>query len=133
MFMGSMVKEVLIPDWVKEIPRGFLVGCYELDHVILPPKVECLTEQVINVNDPHSRFRYIISLAVVPPPVNENMFGYRDANQKIKTIFVPDESVSSYKSADVWNWKGWNIYPISEFQAMYPHETAKDLQYYHII
>jgi hypothetical protein len=133
MFMYSMVKEVLIPNWVKEIPRGFLVGCYELDHVILPPKIEYLTEQVINVNNPHNRFRYLISLAAVPPPANENMFGYRDANQKIRTIFVPDESVSLYKSADVWNWEGWNIYPISEFQSVYPHETAKDLQYYHII
>ncbi len=129
-FRGSCIKSLTIPNIATTLPRGFLADCFYLDHLVLPPSIETLTESVLFVS---KNFRYLIALPITPPKCNANVFGYRDANQNLRTIFVPDASVNAYKADSIWGWTGWHIYPLSEFQTRFPDESGEDLKYYSVI
>ena len=126
-FSGSSIQSLTLPEWCTNLSRHFLTNCYRLDHLILPPNITWIPESVLYVG---TAFRYLVALPMVPPGCHGNAFGYRDANQKLKRIYVPDGSLEAYKASSFWGWGGWKLYPLSSFRTDFSNENDEDIRYY---
>lgn len=60
--------------------------------------------------DANQRNFIVICRAVTPPSLGSNSY-----LTKLTTVYVPDESVSAYKSASVWSGIAAKIKPLSEY------------------
>ena len=62
---------------------------------------------------------YVISYAITPPTLNgSNVFAYTNT---IFKIYVPDDSVSAYKSTNGWSTYASRIYPLSQWSTDFPN------------
>ena len=65
-------------------------------------------------------------LSTTPPTVNyrgnsDVFLGGTATNQNLK-IYVPDESVSLYKTENGWRDRASNIFPMSQFATDFPND-----------
>ena len=88
-------KNTIIPNSVTKIGYGAFVGCSGLTSVTIPNSVtEICGGAFVGCTD----LKKVYSLNPVPPVINENTFSSYDAD-----LFVPQGSLSAYKSAKGWS------------------------------
>ena len=103
---SSLTDAPTIPDSVIEV-RSLFSGC---SNIVNAPTIS------ERVTDMSWTFRYCTKLDGIfiirpsTPPTYLNTF----QNVNVRTIYVPDGSVSTYKSASGWSAHSSIIYPISE-------------------
>ena len=129
----SGLTSIEIPNSVISIGGGAFYGCSSLTSVTIP-------NSVISIGN--YAFAYCIGLtsvtnyATTPQAINANVFN--NVNKSIP-LYVPAESVETYKAADVWKEFG-NILPIEGTSCFKPirldweqgniHRAGENLWYY---
>lgn len=88
--------------------QGFLQGCKQITRLELPSTLSKVEKNGLKMEHNADGPTYIlICKADVPPTINtEGNFLSQNNKAKLTAIYVPDDSVDSYKSANGWkNWK----------------------------
>ena len=134
----SSMSSVTIPDGVTSIGKSAFYGCSGLTPVTLPNSVTSIDEQsfagctgftsfVIHENVTSikggglcsflsgCKLEYVISLPPTPPTLESNQAFYCNVTSRL--IYVPDDSLSNYQSADYWKDLAFDarIVPLSSF------------------
>lgn len=91
---------------------GMFEECTKLDHAVLGNVVSM---KRVFVSCP--KLRWVVIYATAVPSIWDVTF---PSNTK---IYVPDESVDSYKEASVWSSIASRIFPFSQFLTDFPGET----------
>lgn len=107
-FTASGVVHVLDLGSIDTLYNAFRV-CEKLLDVVLPSTLTHLGTQVF---DGSSSLNWVILYAVTPPTL-ENVRAFNNTNNC--PIYIPDESVNTYKSATNWSSLASRIKPLSEF------------------
>jgi hypothetical protein len=98
-----------IPSGVTSIGNSTFYSCHSLTSITIPSGVTSIGDYAFYFC--YSILEYI--LEPTTPPTLSNTNAFTDINSICK-IYVPDASVSAYKSASYWSTYANYIYPISE-------------------
>lgn len=103
-----LLKRVVIPEGCTKLSAAISSGSDSIQHVEFPSTLT----YIYGTTPFHAnRSTFILVCKAVTPPQVDN-FGYMFTNP---TIYVPDESVNAYKSADKWSDLSSYIRPLSEY------------------
>lgn len=109
-FRNCALTSIYIPVNVTSIGTGVFQGVSTLTNVIIPANATSIGS---NAFVACSGLTYIKCLAVTPPTLgNSTALG---ASTYTFPIYVPDSSISAYKSANIWSNMSERIKPLSEF------------------
>ena len=109
-FRNCALESIAIPANVTSFGSGVFQNVSSLTNVIIPANVTSIGS---NAFSGCSGLTYIKCLAVTPPTlVNSTALG---ASTYTFPIYVPDSSISAYKSANIWSNMSERIKPLSEF------------------
>ncbi len=97
-FAPSGSKQYIIPDSVSSIGNSAFQFCETLTSVLIPKGVTSIGEKAFS---DCSSLVIVGCKSTVPPNVNEDTF---EGNAYERKIYVPNESVESYKSALYWDY-----------------------------
>ena len=106
----SKVNTVVLPNSVTTIDYGFCTYANSLTYVELGENVTSIGGAFLYNSGVH---KVLIVKSVIPPVVTEA--NYFLVNSGTTAIFVPDDSVEAYKSADVWSGFAGRIKPLSDY------------------
>ena len=105
------LQEIVIPEGVQVIGGSAFRGCQALKGITLPSTINNIGSRILAYNE---GMEYCIILAVTPPTSSSaESFAQNKANKY--PIYVPDESVTAYQSANNWTSLASRIKPLSEF------------------
>ena len=93
---SSNLTDISIPNSVTTIRAGAFQGCSNLTRVLIPVNVTIIEPYAFSNC---SGLTSITVLSKTPPTGGENMFYYTQQ----APIYVPEESVEAYKSAQYWS------------------------------
>lgn len=131
----TSLSSVTLNEGLEIIGNNAFRGCSSLTSVTIPSTVEAM---YMNVFEGCSSLRYIISLAITPPPIynhDSTSVFHPFINTSNCLIYVPDDSVDAYKKANVWSDVKERIVPLSsfnpslgnKFEATYTDGTTYDV------
>lgn len=104
----SVLKEVIIPDGCVKLDAEISNGSDAIRLIQFPSTLQSIYHgQIFHAN----KASFVLLCYAVEPPSVDN-FGYMFTKP---TIYVPDESVNKYKSADKWSALAAYIHPLSEY------------------
>ena len=104
----KLLQGVTIPDTVTSIGQGAFTQCYALTEVEIPSSVTSIAAQAFMSC---TGLVEVICERSTPPTLVANSFQGCTA---LTSIYVPDASVSAYKSASGWSTYASIIKPISQ-------------------
>ena len=121
-FKGTGIKKVILPNVVN-------VGSYiayqnnDIQYVLIGDK--CATFDQYTYRSHANTLLASIILANTPPTLNNtpSMWGQ---NGGLKPIYVPDDSVDSYKTATYWSTVQSSIRPLSSFVSDFPNSGLEE-------
>ena len=136
-FLCSSLKEIKIPNSVTCIGGSAFYGCSSLVSVTIPNSVRKIEESAFsccdklasvtlgcNIPNLNSRafskckdLANVYSLSLAPPDADQSLF--EDSYIEHATLYVPNEALEQYKTADVW--KDFGI--IKTLEGDYGEET----------
>ncbi|RHO73429.1 hypothetical protein DW083_06165 [Parabacteroides sp. AF48-14] len=94
-------------------------NCYELSKVVIPANVSDLgVETYYGCRS----LKYIKAITITPPTIDTSTF----YNTNNCPIYVPDESVDTYKTATNWSALAARIKPMSDFATDFPDEVLEE-------
>lgn len=109
-FRNCALESIYIPANVTSIGNGAFQGVSSLTDVIIPANVTSIGS---NAFAGCSGLTYFKCLAVTPPTLgNSTALGQATYTY---LIYVPDSSISTYQSANIWSNMSGRIKPLSEF------------------
>lgn len=100
-------RSINIPSTLRRITIGCFYNCDGLGDIILPSSINEINDDAFR---DCSGLYNVILYSVTPPALGTNVF--TNANSNLK-IYVPAQSVDSYKSASGWSDYASKIYPIT--------------------
>lgn len=104
----SVLKEVIIPDGCVKLDAEISNGSDAIRLIQFPSTLQSIYHgHIFHAN----KASFVLLCYAVEPPSVDN-FGYMFTKP---TIYVPDESVNKYKSADKWSALAAYIYPLSKY------------------
>lgn len=110
MFGKCTSLRTVIMDKVQTINAGAFILCNALEVLRLPSSVVKVGDFAISYS---SQLHTIIVEATTPPTITANSINEVGA---LTSIYVPDDSVEAYKSANIWRQKWASIIkPLSEY------------------
>lgn len=107
-FSSSTLKRIVFPEGTTILQSGTFGSC-SLERLILPSTINTIRKRVF-FGPGYGGCEVMILMAVTPPTLGSDHYSPMPA-----TIYVPDESVEAYKTADVWSYLAGNIKPLSEY------------------
>lgn len=110
LFTYAALKKVTIMEGVKTLGLSSIRGCSSLTNFDLPSTITSIASGVFAYSD---NIQYGIIRAVTPPTL-ANVDAFVQNGGKTYPIYVPDESVAAYQSANVWSGIASRIKPLSE-------------------
>lgn len=110
-FTYSSLSEIVIPENVETIGAGLCRYCHKLRKVIIKTNLITAIGGYFLVDCPN--LEKLIIYTVTPPTFNWGSFD--DTPSTVK-IYVPDASVSAYKTTAGWKNRANYIYPISSYE-----------------
>lgn len=117
-FAPYEISKYSIPSGVTEIAPNTFCGCEGLTYVSIPKTVTAIGESAF---DGCSNLSAIFCNSSTPPSGRENMFD--NCNEDL-TIYVPDEVVEIYYSADYWSEYMGAIAPASNLATSIKYSTT---------
>ncbi len=90
----SSLSRISLGNAITTIGYSAFVGCGALDSIIIPESVKELGLGALSCSLLQATFK-----SVIPPKLDTHLFG----DYKLSAIYVPQESVNAYKTADVWS------------------------------
>ena len=103
--------EVILNEGLKTMPSNFqFLNTLGTKPLVLPSTLTTLGSKTFG----NILCSAIISRAVSPPVLGGSIFNLNSSNTSI-LIYVPDESVEAYKSANIWSSYATRIRPLSEY------------------
>lgn len=99
------VTDLIVPDGITRISNNAFRNCTSITSVVLPDSITSIESYGFNTTALHS----LVCKSITPPSVGGNFI-----SNNIVAIYVPSESVESYKQAS-----GWSSYA-SKIQAYTP-------------
>lgn len=128
----STLKEITLPSSIKSIPNNCFDGCSSLTSCILNEGLKTIGRNVFNFAKftkliipstvtaivgrdfaGANSLRTVILLAV-NPPTNSDFNLFTAANSSVR-LYVPDDSLDTYKASAKWNEMASRIYPLSDY------------------
>lgn len=88
---------IQLPSELETIGKRAFMRCNKLVSLTLPAKVTTIGDGALY----NGRLTELISLNPVPPTLIEEDYSYRD-QYDVTAVYVPAESLTSYKSSPVW-------------------------------
>ena len=129
-FRGSSIQEITFPGSVTTVEDSAFNGCASLKTLninegcqtfksqwiwgCIPLELLVFPSTTIDITG-YGLIAYRASYDVICKAVTPPSLGSSSYNQVIKSIFVPDSSVDSYKAASVWSNLSSKIKPLSEY------------------
>lgn len=107
--LGS-ITQLVAPNW----DTGVFYNCTNLKVVVLPATLETLGSQYSPFAGCTS-LEDVVCYATIPPAVACSTIFPKN---KLKGIYVPDESVEAYKTATNWSTYAYRIKPLSEYSPL---------------
>lgn len=101
---------ISIPNSVKTIGNSAFRRCKSLSKVVIGAGVESIGTQAFEKASDQTKMTVTI-YAITPPTIQSNTF----TSAFVSAIYVPNESVEAYKTADIWNTMANRIKPLSEY------------------
>ena len=125
-FYGTKLRSVILPDIVTvsgAYGEGYRTfgSCANLEYVLFGKKVRSIAPYIFS----GSHKNVMIVLATTPPTFGGDSFDYGGS---VQSIYVPDESETTYESATNWSRYASKILPISQLATDNPtlYEEVKD-------
>lgn len=112
-FTYSALEELIVPENVETIGAGLCRYCHKLRKVIIKTNLITATGGYFLVDCPN--LEKLIIYTVTPPTFNWGSFD--DTPSTVK-IYVPDASVSAYKTTAGWKNRANYIYPLSSYEEL---------------
>ena len=106
-FRGCNLTNVYIPEGITSIKNYAFTETYSLRSVSLPNTLKYIGNFVFN----YTGLQTVYCNAIIPPLIEEKTFNAFNSTLK---IYVPNESMESYKNAENWSLYADYIYPISD-------------------
>lgn len=106
---GSL-SSATIPNTVTYIGVNAFSGCRSLTGITIPSSVEEISTNAFNNC---ASLTYAIIEPIVPPITTDMKDPFKETTCP---LYVPDESVDAYKTADGWKRYKDRIFPLSEYQ-----------------
>ena len=97
-FSFSSLTDIVIPNSVAEIGAGAFTACRGLTNVNIPESVTRIGYTAFG----GCSLRSITCFAVTPPDVESIFDIYEDESYNLATLFVPMESLESYRAHEEW-------------------------------
>ena len=122
-FMGSYIPEVFIPEGVVGIGgSSFLNPPTACVRTIIPSTLAtlgymCFYGRVLT--------KYMVCKSKMPPTKDSNSSSDRYYLGDPAAIYVPDESVDTYKEESPWTYLASRIKPFSDFIVDFPDDAAE--------
>ena len=88
------VKSLSLPEGLQIIKRNTFTSCWQIKEITIPASIEYIYQEAFSGCD----FSIITMLAETPPFTYDNTFSQYNA-----ILFVPQESLNTYKSTAAWN------------------------------
>jgi hypothetical protein len=107
-----------IPNKVTGIAGYAFWACSSLTSVTIPNSVTSIVDYVFSRC---TSLKSVISLREIPPSIANQTF--YDVNLDSVCLYVPEESISAYRSADVWKDFG-NIKSLDEYVSVASHDRV---------
>lgn len=90
------LQSVVLPKGLKTVGQQAFYRCQNLESVVIPSGIQSIGQNAFGHCE---NLNTVISESVTPPPIGDNVFSY----SYNATLFVPEESVSSYSIALGWS------------------------------
>jgi len=94
----SSLASVIIPNSVTSIGEGAFYNCSSLTSVIIPNSVTRIRDGAFFYC---SNLKNLVCKALTPPKCDRNVF--YGVNKRECTLYVPEESINTYKTTPQWN------------------------------
>lgn len=107
MFSQSGIRKVILPEGYTAIGGNFCNGAQDCVLIDLPSTITSIGSGIIWL----VKNKVTIVCRALTPPA----FGGYGYEGYAKAIYVPDESVDTYKTATNWSSQSGSIYPLSEY------------------
>ncbi|MCQ2331115.1 MAG: leucine-rich repeat domain-containing protein [Paludibacteraceae bacterium] len=121
-FENMSLEEVIIPDWMTEIPEGLFYNNPKLEIVYLPERVNKIGYRPFGL----CPLEYIISMGQTPPALVDGAFQGHDKDDKV-IVYVPtSDAVSAYKNSD-WGKYFTNIITELEYRIISSADRTAEL------
>ena len=104
----ASLESVTLPTSLTNIPNNMFYGCSKLASIVIPSAVASIGSQAFYSC---SHLSQIICENTTPPTLGTNALQYVPSTCP---IYVPDESVDTYKSTSGWSARASYINGISE-------------------
>lgn len=92
------LKDVIIPNTVQTIGNGAFESCNSLSSVTIGSCVTSIGNAAFSKSSGETQLNSVTILAVIPPTIVTNTFGGSNC-----PIYVPAQSVETYKTASGWS------------------------------
>lgn len=99
------MSSIIIPSSVTSIGSYAFVSCHSISSIIIPSSVTYIGSYAFYICDILSSVTVESS---IPPTIGTGIFG----NTRLEVIYVPAESVDTYKSASGWSYEANKIQAI---------------------
>lgn len=103
-FQNTGLTKVELPEGITTVSEGLFAYNYNLENVVLPSTVTTVGKYAFALDRKITSFTV---KSVTPPVADANTFDVAPVAQmmvdlKNATLYVPEESIEAYKTADVW-------------------------------
>lgn len=100
MFVGTPITSVVLPESITTLPLGFFDNCDEIENVVIPGNVT--DAQQNNLFSNCNKLKSVTFLSQTPPLLTGGQSVFNNNASGFK-IYVPTESLNTYKSASGWS------------------------------
>lgn len=106
-FAGTAITRIRSLGKIKQIEQETFKNCKDLESVILPDTITFIAKYSF---DNCSKLNSVVCMAAIPPEIEIYTFSGN------LNFYVPDQSVTAYKTATNWNAFAGRIKPLSDYR-----------------
>lgn len=106
-FAGTAITRIRSLGKIKQIEQETFKNCKDLESVILPDTITFVAKYSF---DNCSKLNSVVCMAAIPPEIETYTFSGN------MNFYVPDQSVTAYKTATNWNVFAGRIKPLSDYR-----------------
>ena len=103
---------------ISEIGQSAFFGNFKLVKVDIPSTITKIGQMAFNKNNDTYQSQYFVVRAITPPTIDSTTFSFHVNNCP---IYVPDESIDTYKADSVWSNYTTRLKTLTQFATDFPN------------